>query len=612
MLLSICMLVADPPHRVACALEPIRELAGEVVIAADSRVDAETLAGYAALADRVYRIEFSLYERHLAWLHGQCRGEWIMHLEGDELISTELAGRLPALLERRDIRQVWVARRWLYPDGRHVLDLPPWSSDHVVKLIRNDGAMRFPGVTHLHAVLDRPCEYVEAPIYHHELLTSSVASRRAKAVRYEVSSPHRTATGGGRFNEAMYLPELRPDPPLRAVPAADLALIERAIAPASHPAAPAPPPEAEPPLVELWETDRWWEQRAVDSGAYRARVEPLEDPVRLDEGELRAVFVRVVNEGTETWPWELDQLPAIRMSHHVLHADGSPAVADTPRTPFPRAVAPGDAVVVPVEVVAPAVAGEFVIEFDVVHEDVRWFGCAARARAIVRAPAGLPPAGPRLRPTPAPDPVARLLIPRVLHRVWLGGAPMPRDDVRFGETFERCHPGWTFRLWTDADLAPLGLGGRESIRSRSMSELSNLVRFEVLRRYGGVYVDTDVECRRSFEPLLRGVQAFAGLELPGRLGTAVLGCVPGHPLFGRAARESRRTVGLGAHSADANGPYFLSLLAEQESDGLTLFGQEVFYPYLWDEPERRGEPFPDAYAVHHWAKTWTDQRVSAR
>ena len=25
---------------------------------------------------------------------------------------------------------------------------------------------------------------------------------------------------------------------------------------------------------------------------------------------------------------------------------------------------------------------------------------------------------------------------------------------------------------------------------------------------------------------------------------------------------------------------------------------------LWDEPERRGEPFPDAYAVHHWAESW--------
>ena len=54
------------------------------------------------------------------------------------------------------------------------------------------------------------------------------------------------------------------------------------------------------------------------------------------------------------------------------------------------------------------------------------------------------------------------------------------------------------------------------------------------------------------------------------------------------------------HSADANGPYFLSLILEQEPD-LAIFGPQLFYPYLWDELERRNEAFPDAYAVHHWA-----------
>lgn len=59
------------------------------------------------------------------------------------------------------------------------------------------------------------------------------------------------------------------------------------------------------------------------------------------------------------------------------------------------------------------------------------------------------------------------------------------------------------------------------------------------------------------------------------------------------------TLGVGAHSADANGPYFFTLLLEQEPD-VTIFGAELFYPYLWNELERRDEAFPDAYAVHHW------------
>ena len=118
------------------------------------------------------------------------------------------------------------------------------------------------------------------------------------------------------------------------------------------------------------------------------------------------------------------------------------------------------------------------------------------------------------------------------------------------------------------------------------------MRYEVLRRFGGVYFDTDVECRRPLEDLLAGVEAFAALELPGRVGNAVLGAVPGHPPFERAARLSRQTVGLGPHSADANGPYFLSLVLEQEPGVDDLRRRASSTPTLWDEPERAGERVP--------------------
>jgi inositol phosphorylceramide mannosyltransferase catalytic subunit len=600
-LLSICMLVADPPHRVEAALAPVRHLADEIVIAADGRVDPADLAGYHGLCDRLYRIDFVNYERHLAWLHAQCRGDWVMPVEGDEVISEALADRLPSLLGRRDVRQVWTARRWVHGDAGHVLDEAPWSADHTVRLVRNDGGLSFSGVQHAHARFERPCEYLEEPVYHLELMQSDLEARRAKAIRYEVSVPHRRAIGGGRLNEAMYLPELRPSVRTRAIPAADAAAVARALAPA--PAAPERAPlDPLPPVVALAEVDRHWALRPLEERDYAARIEPAEDPV-FAPGELRPVFARVVNEGGARWPWSLDHRPAIRMSYRWLHPDGSVAVPEGRRTPFPRAVAPGDTVVVPVEVIAPDAPGEYVLELDIVHEHVRWFGCDRRVRATVRVTPGVPEEGPRLVPTP-PSPAWRrtsTLIPRVFHRVWLGDAAMPADHVRYGETFAEHHPGWEMRLWTDEDLPSLGIGAREIERSRTLVELSDLVRHAILARHGGVYVDTDVECLRPFDPLLLGVRAFAGLEMPGRLGTAVLGAVPGHRLFERAAAESRSTVGLGVHSIDAVGPYFLSLLAEQEPSGLAIFARETFYPYLWDERERAAGPFPDSYAVHHWA-----------
>jgi mannosyltransferase OCH1-like enzyme len=177
---------------------------------------------------------------------------------------------------------------------------------------------------------------------------------------------------------------------------------------------------------------------------------------------------------------------------------------------------------------------------------------------------------------------------------------MPQEHVRFGETWRQHHPGWKFRVWRDRDVRRL-LPADVVARARHHTELSDLVRFEVLRRHGGVYVDTDVECLRPFEDLLQGECALMGYERPGRVGAGVLAAVAGHPFFVDAATLARETVGLGANSADATGPYFLTVLVRDHPD-VTILSQEAFYPYGWDEPERRHDDFPHSYAVHHWQR----------
>lgn len=604
MTLSVCLIASAPAARVATLLEPVRELADEIVIAADSRGDDTTLAGYAALADRFFRIEYRLYERHLPWLHAQCSGDWVLRLDDDEVMSAAFVARLPELLATREVHQYWVARPWLYPASGSVLDDPPWNVDFNNRLVRNDGTLRFRGVQHAHADPVVPCEYIEEPVYHLELLVAGPEQRRDKAIRYEVANPLLIAAGGGRINEAFYLPELRPSLRTRPLPEADRAAVERVLAARGTVAAP-PLPDA--PLVTVDVMDHRWDGRDVPDSGYRAAIEPVGTAPALAPGEGRNVFFRVTNQGTERWPRGLDRTPAIRASYRWLHPDGSVHTADGLRTGFTRDVGPGEQILVPLDVVAPPETGRYLLEVDLVHEDVRWFGQGCRVEVDVAPQSALPPVALRLRESPPPPPRRllrrRMLIPRVLHRVWVGGAELPAAHVEFGRGFERLNPGWEMRMWTDADLGALELGDIEFGHVREASELSNLMRCEILARFGGVYFDTDVECRRPLEGLLAGVEAFAALELPGRVGTAVLGAVPGHPAFERAARLSRQTIGLGAHSADASGPYFFSLVLEQEP-GVTIFGADKFYPYHWDEPERAGDEFPDAVAVHHWTLSW--------
>ncbi len=612
-------------------------------------MDPATLARYLDLADVVHRIEFRLLERHLGWLHAQCRGDWILRLDGDELPSAALLERLPELIDSVAVRQYWIARRWLHPNPTRVLDETPWSADFLNCLVRNDGGLRFPGVEHLHAAPETPCAYVAEPIYHLDLLLSSEQERRTKAVRYEVERPHLLAAGGARLNEAFYLPELLPAPRLCTVPAIDVPAIERTLhgtlqgvpssrnsqafepdkltvpsscnSHASEPDKRTAPEDSDgvapgddrgvpsssgppAPVLKLAELDRFWERREVPDSAYQALIEPYETHPRMAPGEARHLFFAVTNRGSERWPWGLDHFPQIRLSYRWLNADGSIHTPEGLRSPFPRLVVSGAKALTPLHVAAPEQPGRYTLEVDVLHEGHRWFGCELRVEVLVQAPAL--PAAPasRLRATvPGARPLlrrraGRLRIPRIFHRVWVGSHEMPALFARFGETWLEHHPDWKMRLWTEADLPALGLEGVAE-HTRNLSELSNLMRYELLARHGGVYIDTDFECLRSLEPLLGGIDAFTALESPGRASNALIGCVPEHPLLRWAAQAAPTTVGLGAHSRDANGPYFFSLLLEQTPD-VTLFPPELFYPYYLDEPHRRHESFPDAYAVHHW------------
>jgi mannosyltransferase OCH1-like enzyme len=130
----------------------------------------------------------------------------------------------------------------------------------------------------------------------------------------------------------------------------------------------------------------------------------------------------------------------------------------------------------------------------------------------------------------------------------------------------------------------------------------------VIYRYGGVYIDTDFECLRNIEPLLKGVQAFAAEETPGDVCGAIFGAERGHPLLADAIARLPSSFRRNRHltNSDQTGPgFFTSVVASHPET--VVFEAKLFYPYHWAEKWRKGQEFPDAYAVHHWAKSWDEE-----
>jgi peptidoglycan/xylan/chitin deacetylase (PgdA/CDA1 family) len=209
-----------------------------------------------------------------------------------------------------------------------------------------------------------------------------------------------------------------------------------------------------------------------------------------------------------------------------------------------------------------------------------------------------------------PNSHSSLRLPRVFHRVWLGDQPMPEEFVRFGESWMAKHPGWTMRLWTDANVPSL-INQAEFDAGRNAAQKGDVLKYELVYRFGGVYVDTDMECLRNIEPLLRDVDAFAAWESQECVNVAIFGAVRGHG----ALREviDRLPASFAAEQPGrqdlSTGPGLFTEVVHGHTD-VVLYGPELFYPYHFSERHRQAEVFPAAYAVHHWAYSWAPAHAS--
>jgi hypothetical protein len=380
--ISLCVMTPGPPERVRALLEACREQVDEIVLVADASGDPATLDACADLADARFSVDCSSVVVALGWILLQCRGDWVLRLDDDEVPGPRLLEELRAIAADRFPTNVAIRRHWLYPDRDRYLVTPPWRPDFQVRFVRNvPGIWSFPGVMHgaLEVLGER--RLAAEPLYHADLLLSDVDQRRAKRDRFAGQRPD-LAADGFPVND-MYVPE---DHPVEtaAVPEPDRALVERVLdgsEPPPGPAAAGPPPRH----VERAELERPTAARTVLTGAYRAaiRLAPGEPP--FAPGEVRQLEVVAENHGDEWWP-RGDVPPHIRLGSRWVTLDGEAPAGPEARAVFTEWVRPGQATRVMLRVVAPSRPGHYALEVDVVHEHVRWFGCAARIELDVVRP----------------------------------------------------------------------------------------------------------------------------------------------------------------------------------------------------------------------------------
>lgn len=155
----------------------------------------------------------------------------------------------------------------------------------------------------------------------------------------------------------------------------------------------------------------------------------------------------------------------------------------------------------------------------------------------------------RLKPKSGPP------IPRIIHQIWLGDKPIPRAYEEYRRHWQRLHPQWEYRLWRDADIATLRLPSADLMQDTDcIGKRVDILRAELVHRYGGLYVDTDYDCFRPVDVLNDYYDFYGTLRVfplfylwwqdvfpsPVTICNSFFAAMPGHPVLAEYLRLVRQ------------------------------------------------------------------------
>jgi hypothetical protein len=95
-------------------------------------------------------------------------------------------------------------------------------------------------------------------------------------------------------------------------------------------------------------------------------------------------------------------------------------------------------------------------------------------------------------------------IPPILHMIWVGEKPVPKFFVDYFLQWKKLMPSWYFMIWTNEKLTTEYFDENflELIKTvKPPAQKADLIRYYILEKWGGFYVDADVIPKRSLEDL---------------------------------------------------------------------------------------------------------------
>ena len=204
------------------------------------------------------------------------------------------------------------------------------------------------------------------------------------------------------------------------------------------------------------------------------------------------------------------------------------------------------------------------------------------------------------------------IIPRIIHQIWLGPLKPPQDAM---DSWKQKHSGWEYRLWTEDNLPEL-VNNQAFLDSDNFPQKADILRYEILQQFGGVYMDADVYCLKAIDDLYAewlsdGSELVAAVEgnekHPELIANTFIAAVKGHGFMDQMVEGIDITKEGGAW--EITGPQYFTESIQLSKPIVRLLSAKTFFPIHHKDKEHRLidldelDKDSDVYGVHLWTGT---------
>ncbi|MGN0521041.1 MAG: glycosyltransferase family 32 protein [Eubacterium sp.] len=205
------------------------------------------------------------------------------------------------------------------------------------------------------------------------------------------------------------------------------------------------------------------------------------------------------------------------------------------------------------------------------------------------------------------------MIPKTIHYCWFGGnkkSPLIEKCIR---SWKAICPEYEIIEWNENNFdINICSYVKEAYENKKWAYVSDYARFYILNKFGGIYLDTDVELLKPIDDLI-SKGAFAGFSSNSIVATGlILACEQGNWFCKEvlASYDNQHFIDDDPSKILAIGRRVTALLVEhglkldgtqQVIDGMTIYPKSYFNP---TDGDVRAKVDERAYSIHHYAATW--------